>query len=138
MSSSVKYKVVDNLSLDHVGLPQVDVVAVHLVIFFWIGKGYHPKAFIKGKSLNHPFTSSLEKAQAVQETEPCCWITSWLKVGCGWLVALGIRVSGFELFCFKSIPRWRGDVIMIENDVEPKKGVTKGLKPPGQHLKTND
>ena len=84
-----------------------------------MGRGDHPKTFLL-KAL-------------------CCQISpSWLKAGCGWVVALGIRVSGFELFCFKSIPRWRGDVIMIENDVEPKKGVTKGLKPPGQHLKTND
>ncbi len=48
-----------------------------------------------------------------------------------------IRLSGIELFCFKSIPHWRGDVIRIENDIEPKKEVTKGVKPPGQHLKTN-
>ena len=47
------------------------------------------------------------------------------------------KVSGFELFRFKSIPRWKGDVITTENDIDPKKGVTKELKPPGQHLKTN-
>ena len=51
-----------------------------------------------------------------------------------WLI---IRLSGIELFLVKSIPRWRGDVIMIENDIKPKKEVTKVLKPPGQHLKTN-
>ena len=50
---------------------------------------------------------------------------------------MGNKVSGIELFLVKSIPRWKGDVIMIENDIEPKKVVTKGLKPPGQHLKIN-
>ena len=38
--------VVDNLLLEHVGLPQVVIVAVHLVIFFfWIGLGDHPETF---------------------------------------------------------------------------------------------
>ena len=44
------------------------------------------------------------------------------------------KVSGIELFLVKSIPRWGGDVIMLENEIEPKKVVTKELKPPGQHL----
>ena len=47
------------------------------------------------------------------------------------------KVSGIELFLGKSIPCWRGDVIMLENDIEPKMVVTKELKPPGQHLKPN-
>ena len=42
-----------------------------------------------------------------------------------------------RLFAVKSVARKRGDVIMIENDIKLKKGVTKELKPPGQHLKTN-
>ena len=56
--------VVDNLLLEHVGLPQVVIVAVHLVIFCWIGKGDYPKTF-------------LLKALFSQSTP------SWLKVG-GW------------------------------------------------------
>ena len=57
--------VVDNLLLDHVGLPQVVIVAVHLVIFFcWMGRGDHPETFLL-KAL-------------------CCHIPpSWLKVGGG-------------------------------------------------------
>ena len=50
---------------------------------------------------------------------------------------LDSRLSGIELFLVKSIPRWGGDVIMLENEIEPNKGVTKVLKPPGQHLKIN-
>ena len=39
--------VVDNLLLYHVGLPHVDIVTVHLVIFCWRGKGAHPKTFLQ-------------------------------------------------------------------------------------------
>ena len=52
---------------------------------------------------------------------------------------MGNKVSGIELFLVKSIPRWKGDVIMIENDIEPKKGVTNTLKLIAHYylLKTN-
>ena len=52
---------------------------------------------------------------------------------------MGNKVSGIELFLVKSIPRWKGDVIMIENDIEPKKGVTNTLKLMAHYyfLKTN-
>ena len=36
MQAYVMLLVVDNLLLDHVGLPQVVIVAVHLVIFGWV------------------------------------------------------------------------------------------------------
>ena len=41
------------------------------------------------------------------------------------------KMGGIELFLVKSIPRWRGDVIMIENDIKPKKEVSKEAKGPG-------
>ena len=34
------------LLLDHVGLPLVVILAVHLVIFGWMGQGDHPKTFL--------------------------------------------------------------------------------------------
>ena len=65
--------VVDNLLLEHVGLPQVVIVAVHLVIFFcWMGLGDHPETF-------------LLKALCCQSPP------SWLKVmgGWWWVVVVG-------------------------------------------------
>ena len=60
--------VVDNLLLEHVGLSQVVIVAVHLVIFFcWMGRGDHPETY-------------LLKALFSQRSP------SWLKVMCGWWV----------------------------------------------------
>ena len=47
-----------------------------------------------------------------------------------------IRKSLTRLFAVKSVARGRGDVIMLENDNEPRKGVMKGAKPPGQSQKT--
>ena len=44
--SSKKLWVVVNLLLDHVGLPQVVIVAVHMVIFCWMGIGDHPETFL--------------------------------------------------------------------------------------------
>ena len=56
-----------------------------------------------------------------------------------WDWEMGNKVSGIELFLVKSIPRWKGDVIMIENDIEHKKGVTNTLKLMAHYylLKTN-
>ena len=62
MSSVVKY----NLLLDHVGLPQVVIVAVHLVMFVLDGLRDHPETF-------------LQKALCCQAAP------SWLKV-VGWVV----------------------------------------------------
>ena len=61
----------DNLFHDHVGLPYVVIVAVHLVIFCWMGLGDHPETFLL-KAL-------------------FCWSTpSWLKVMGGWVVGGGL------------------------------------------------
>ena len=88
----------DKLLLDHVGLPLVVILAVHLVIFLcWMGLGDHPKTF-------------LLKALFRQSTP------SWLKVmgGGGWvaceilLSALGLGVVSIldSLFSILySIPR---------------------------------
>ena len=46
------------------------------------------------------------------------------------------RKSNRRLFAVKSVARGRGDVIMVENDNEPRKVVTKVAKPPGQSQKT--
>ena len=64
------------------------------------------------------------------------WIYSYLQCTMGKQV-IHSRESTTGLFAVKSVARKRGDVIMIENDIKLKKGVTKELKPPGQHLKTN-
>ena len=49
---------------------------------------------------------------------------------------LSVRESNRRLFAIKSVARGRGVVIMVENDNEPRKEVTKEAKPPGQSQKT--
>ena len=52
MGYLTKFLVVDNLLFDHVGLPHVLDLAVHLVhLSTWIGLGGHPETF----SLEHSF-----------------------------------------------------------------------------------
>ena len=67
--------VVDNLLLEHVGLPQVVIVDVHLVIFCWVGRGDHPETFLQKALFSHR-------------------APSWLKVRGWWVVvAPGIILS---------------------------------------------
>ena len=50
--------------------------------------------------------------------------------------AMYSRESNRRLFAVKSVARGRGVVIMVENDNEPRKEVTKEGIPPGQSQKT--
>ena len=52
------------------------------------------------------------------------------------IITLNSRKSNTRLCAVKSVGRGRGVVIMIENDNEPRKEVTKEAKPPGQSQKT--
>ena len=64
ITNSCRLLNVDNLLLNHVGLPNVLVLAIHLVNLGWMGKRDHSKAFLQLALI--------------------CWSTpSWLKVGGG-------------------------------------------------------
>ena len=52
LPNNLKFWVIDNLLLDHVGLPDILAIAVHLVnLFGWINKGDYSKTFLLEHSL---------------------------------------------------------------------------------------
>ena len=83
---------IDNLFLDHVGLPHVLDLAVHLVNFFgWMSQGGHSEQL-------------LFFALFYQSTPSCLKVIGWVGGWGGWVVAHVIIVSaqskelGFGVF----------------------------------------